>query len=1172
MVDPIGIVTGPGLAAGRWGFLRLTPHWRAARTVRRQLQDQRLAADLRLLRQTLRKSGLLEALQSGNDSALQRAAGRLKEVPLRTANGVTHDGELLARLGRLAYTRTSDPAVGLTMLAADAERARQAEADRGLTSFESALEAYSLPLRASAAELRSILGESAVRVVRELSGSERLTSLRDWTTSPPPWLPADARLYAWLAELTQATSSNDGAVAAAWFGRAIDFGGSPRAYLKLRRFYAHDDHSDSRFLDELADVLGEPLVQAVGPTDAPPNRLEVLDRWRPTTAAQWAFRSLLRTQLLEAQGEYDQAIAEGQAAFQDHGHLAAGLNAAVALLRRSYTDPRRTHGTDIASALALASTVRAQQIEWGLDSGRALAITVRAHMALANTGAAWALISPDSDATDIERRNREVREAQVSLLVEFGRLAEARTIVDDSFPHRLRLQIEAREAELAFDTDTSIRLWSEVVDETDDLTEKASFCLRLAMQGQLHPWVAELRELNAEVANEVELIAELYSGSESAENRARALIQDNMRVAHALIARYMDTHRTADVAHFAERAAEKWNIADDWLRAAIGRIQLGEQAKAATLASRALTAGGTSWGDRERAYLILIEAAYRSRNWVEAVLAAEGLLVEVPDHEDARWAVVGAHAHTGELDSAYTALAAHPGPLSPRTTAEAALWLDLFRVHGTDLAPVADAVEVIRQFSDDSAIRTKAVPSLLLAPLGELPASFSTETILSELQEKYPDDPGFEVLAGLDTDDADELLDLMDQALGPLPDFSDLEKGLARGTTPIGAASLLGGKTYTEVLIRSKQRARFAGSLDGVDEISIARRALTQPTVVDTTALLTLALLGTEHSALILPAVPALRTAVEQLMDARQAQQTMSRSGEMTFIPTSGSRSRTVIFTDAATLQRDAELVDDILGLFRQTERADVPSALSGKLPQLQALSGAWTSALSLAADTAAALWCDDAATRRLALELGVEAFGTPALLQAIAEATPMGEAQGAIAAKLVHLYTVGVPFDPAVYELALDFDGWQPLGTAIALRHSGASSLSSKLTLIHAALDRAAGDAKPDSLRDWSQVLGEFISDLDVGERRKGNQVRVTQTLLAQHWQTPSTLPFVAAGLRQAFGEDWTTALSSAVRELRQELATSYGHAVASGYLLALIKGLPEEDRLFAVGSILER
>lgn len=82
---------------------------------------------------------------------------------------------------------------------------------------------------------------------------------------------------------------------------------------------------------------------------------------------------------------------------------------------------------------------------------------------------------------------------------------------------------------------------------------------------------------------------------------------------------------------------------------------------------------------------------------------------------------------------------------------------------------------------------------------------------------------------------------------------------------------------------------------------------------------------------------------------------------------------------------------------------------------------------------------------------------------------------------------------------------------------------------------------------------------------------MRVTQTLLAQRWQTPSTLPFVAAGLRQAFGEDWAMALSSAVRELRQELATSYGYTVASGYLLALIRGLPEEDRQLAVGVVLE-
>ncbi len=1171
MVDPLGMVTGPGLSAGRWGFLRSTPHWRAARVVRRQLRARGIRVHLGQLRHAYRESRLLDALQSGDEEAYERAVDRLSRVSLMTGQGETSNPRLLASLGRHAYTRT-DFGAGLTILSVDADRAQQNSRGRGAMSHDEVLRRYSPTVRQGLVELGSHLGEDVIRVGRELCGRDRIEILRDWLTSAPPWLPEDPRLCTWLAELALATSSNDAAVAAAWFDRAIALGGSPRAYLKVRRFYTRDDAKDDRFRDELSDVLSEPLVRAVGPTDTSVDRVALLDQWVATSAAQRAFKSLLRTQLLQARGDYDEAIEEGREAYEAEGYLGAGLIAAEALLRRSFTDPRRTHGADIATALTLTTSIRADQTSWGLDSGHALALTVRAQMALADFDAAWALIAPGSDTTDVERDHREVREVQVTLLVELGRLSEARAIIDDSFPRSLRLQVDARAAELALDTDTSTRLWSEVIDETDDLTQKAGLCLRLAMQGQVHPWVGELRRLNPEIADEVELIAALFSGADGAELRARSLVQSSMRVAHALVARYIDLGRSADAAHFAERAAEKWNIADDWLRAAISRLQLGENDKAAVLATRALSAGGDRWGDRERGHLLLLQTAYESRDWLAATLAAENLLSENPGHVDARWAAVNAQMNLGELEGARRTFTSHPEALTPRSAVEASRWLSLFSIYGIELAPVTDAVEVIRRFSDDVDVRSRAAAALLEAPLGALPEGFATEAVLNELQATYPEDPRFQMISGTGLDSAEEILDRLDEAVGHGPDLSEVEHAIARGTVPVGAASVLGGRSFTELLIRLRRAPRFAGPLAGVDEVSFARRALTEQTVVDTTALLTLALLGADHAAHVLPTISAPRTATEQLLDARQAEHAMSRSSEMVFVPSTDTRSRHVVVTDTATLERDSELIAEILALFRQTERGDGAGKLPGPLNALSRVAGPWVSALSLAAETGAPFWCDDAATRRLALGAGVEAFGTPALLQALGENLTLGDERDAVNAMLVHRYTVGVPFTPTVFELAMELDGWQPLGVGVALRHGGPDEAAAKITLMQAALDRAADESRPDSLHEWSRILGEFVGDLDIGDRRFDNLVRVARTLLAQAWQTSFTLPFVAAGLRQAAAGDWSEVLTESIRAMRRDLVSSHGHQVASNYLLGLVRGLPEEDRHRAVGVVLER
>ena len=1159
ILKALSALTGP---VGDW-FKRRTRHWRASRYAIAHIASDGPKPGLKLLRKALSSGELERLLRAGGPDDIQRARGFLSAAGLERWMQSDPDLVELLRRGYLGSQSTSDV---LAVISGQVNAVSGALGQLGSSSFDSDVLRINPTL---AADARSLLPQvpSIARIVSLLvRTSDRAALLKDWSSHLPTWIASDASIYGWLGEAAVDVDANECAVE--WFDRAIDAGAQPRGYWMVRRVWAAKLGQDASATEYLAPVANHPLVQAVSPGSTFDERIALLDAWEPSSASQSAIRVQLALQFKKDADYLDDVIRDGVSAWRSENFSGAAIMAVEALLRRSGTKSS-SKSNDLGQALSLALDVRNSRRAWGSSSGVAVARAMHVYMLLLDPERAWSLsqLEPDGEATPAEFYHPDVREAAVVLMAERGSVEMALGQLDASFSEAARLQVQAREAELLLDHETANTLWAQAIAATDDWNDKSVLCIRLATKGVLDPFVDELRVDNPEIAEEIALVAALFGGKQGAEQRARDAAIDNPRIAHLLISFLAKNDRHEDLVFVAERAGETWQDPDDWHKAARSHQVLGRLDLARDRAQRALQLASPEWGDRFSALGLLFEIEFQNQDWTAAAIHANAMVQARPNNTSARWALVIVKYYAGNEDEAFSAWKDAPSMLLPSDHVHAAVWFALFRLRGSEMSTLEDALATARQYSSDSQVRSLAAGAFLMAPITEPPDSRISD-LLAEFEREYPDDHGFTRIE-IDSDDPSDILAKLDDASGGPRDYTAIEESLENGTLPIGFVAKITGRHLVEALLLRMSSARFVGPVDPISERGFVDANAGKVVVLDATAVVTLATLPEDIGNLLYATFAGGRTSSRQLMDANSSRESLGRDSGGRFVPSGPGRPPQFILDNPDERFELGEFAKQVVWWFRKTDRVAGVAAQARTLDALGDADGAWIGALEVSITSGQAFWCDDRATRQLAAAEGIAAFGTSSVIEHLrSNGAISAELADSIEASLLMRSAVGIPYRFGAYALALSLNAFSPRGISTALVHSGPDDVANKLSQITLAMGRAEN---PEWIEEWARAGVQYVSRASLSGQETANAIIFIGNVVRHSWVDATTLPFIVSGAKRAAGSAWPEILRESLRQFVNLLESSTGPDLARKYVLGLIGRLSAEDHQIGLEVVLE-
>lgn len=1162
MVDPISgaaisaggkVVTSAAVSVGK----KLTLEWRIAKSAVSAAKEQGVKVPLKALRVALMNSEVMMACKS-NGPANASARALLDTVKCEGLEGPP-SGFLLPLL-RTATARQLSVGDSQALVYEQVVVPITEMAQHGKDTLESSLAHFPAPLATDARGLESVIGEHALlRMLRGLAKHDvRAETLHDRQRARPAWLEASEAVDGWLGLL--ALASGQHSVARAWIERALEGGAAPRAYWLVQIIGI--DRSESEALDLLADDRGHPLVEAILRENELSEREKHLFAWTPQTAMQRALAASLRAQqLLEAQ-RLDEAVDFSVDAFEIDRFGAAGIIGVRALIARSLVGELHTQTEDLSAARRLAVDIRDSQRKAGVPSFEAVVLAIEASMLLEDHDRAKALFTavPEGEATIAEAADVSVRNAAALALLHTGQLSSAHALMGEAASAFMRLQLAAREAELEEDGVKAAGLWSQAVDATDDWNEKAAICSVLAHRGIVHPFVEVMRPLNANLCDEIDSIAALFRDLPGAESRATSAALDNPRLARALGQYYAERDRPDDALRLAEQSARRWGDPDEWFRAARYHLLRGDYDKAVDRAQRAIVAGGEVWGAHARALRLQIQAMYQERQWEELVPIARALLRIEPHAADGAWALVFAYNHAADDVQAFKEWKAHPVCRVPEDAAQASMWLHLFQRFGTEMAQVSEVLSLSHRFASHEQVRRLAVGALLIAPIEYRDSDVQLLDLADEYHADFPDRPRLLWAVTMEGDDPKELLAAIDRAAGGPRPTNDLDVHMRNGTLPVGLIGQFSRRSLTEILVKSRHSARFAGGSDErPTDYSAAEAAVSHGAAIDTTAALTLATLD-DDIADLLSRVPArLLGTYGQLRDANDAGLDFERAGDV-FIPSTVDQGPSVMFIPDDEAAERRRLAEKLIVRLRLVERSDPPQ-LALPTERFEDLLGPWSEGILRAAEADVPLWCDDAATRQVASAFGIASFGTPALVEYMRATGELTEEHADIIdAALIRAHIVGIRYRKSSWDLAAAI-GLAPAGVGQAILHGGPTAATNKIEMIVIGMQRCVDE--PDAMQEWASVGGTYVTGIaGTEEQAVENLALFIRAALTMTWTAAHVLQFIMKGVRAVATDRWYPAFRQAVATHWDSLRSVLPIDLAATLFLGKVQLLPDADR----------
>ncbi len=455
--------------------------------------------------------------------------------------------------------------------------------------------------------------------------------------------------------------------------------------------------------------------------------------------------------------------------------------------------------------------------------------------------------------------------------------------------------------------------------------------------------------------------------------------------------------------------------------------------------------------------------------------------------------------------------------------------------------------------------------------LSEAPASDRTvatqqrfEATLDKFNEDFPRSQFLEPKQF----DSDNPMDLLDQLVDRLPDYSEQESQINEGLLPVGMAAAIHNRSYAEIILSGGAGVIYGGNSSTL-ETELEDINQSDAVVLDTTAMFSLVLLDDDISRILLGTFSSAMTTIEQYRDALAAADPTTFRSELSVYKDPETGRARLRKTAADELETRKHRAKSLLELFNRTQRISNPNLL--RAPRDNRLLP-WLSALDLAERRRVVFWCDDRAMRNLASHSGVNAMSTLAVLETARKSGSLDpELVDVAEGVLIHNRYVGVAFNPRIYTLAAELSSWRPHGTAAAILKHGFADADALMSFVLTAIQHVL--AAPEDVRDWVSVGAQWLVSV-TGEPSKATEalVRWLWQLSGQRWMTPDLLVFAIDGVRSAMNklEGVSDPLPQAMILLYGDLAERTNERLATQFLTGLISRTSSEDKGIVLKNIL--
>lgn len=1140
--------------------------WTVAFETKRKSKKAGLRVKYFSLRSTIDKNEIFATFHTRSEHHLA-ALGPVLRRCIRDA-GPGAEAELLALLAA-AYVHSLPPSQAVRLeseitrehVSTEVSSIREGIGDD--RSFEANCELLS-PFRAEAARLlRPHWPALPCAIASIVTAEDRPQLFHDWVDEKPDWMiDAPASALCWLAAAAQDFGAPS--AAQALLGEAIAAGASPRHYWIAKAALA-SPLSKEQAEEKLLPALAHPLAAALW-SDLQAEHslaLEQIGTWQPTSTEDLATKQLIVAQLL-AVNDIDRAIDIAVEGYEKHGDEGCALFAAKLLVGRGSTRNHPRFMNDLTKGLELAKAARTSRRSWGGESSPAVLTMITAYKLLGSPEQAWrtGTASPEGTATVLESTDFRVRSELARTAADLGMTERARELLPDLNDGPDKAQVKARIVEAESGFESSVNLWTQALATTRDPTDALNIAFRLAHRGKIIEWPAWIIENYAAELADIDLISALFRNVEGSIPKARTRAASSPQVFHGLMTFHISREEYPAAALVAEDSGRRWNDPETWLRAAEIHVKAGDQDRAVEAAEQAIRVGGLGWLREGEARRILIEIRSVRGQWDQALIEAGRFLEIEPNNDSAKWAFVYCQFMTGDYQGAWDSYASLGSP-SPRTPDDARIWLQLHSRFAPIFEHLHEASHIAARWPEDESLRAVILISLMSST-----AEPATDEHVAQIRElktgffaDFPDSAHFRVIHGDENDPVESLREMLE----PLADREEALQPVSSGDMPLGFATDLTGKSYAEVCLTRGSGKLFAGDPATLEsEVAAVLASFDNKAVLDTSALSTLALLGdTAREWLGLFASAMIPT--QAIHDAQRAVASLAPKSTATIgMDRPSGRPRIHKISEQEAKLR-LERANTLLAISKKLVSIPHPEIL--QLPEVQSTGREfqWMLALDLAKTRGLPFWCDDRVLRSLAAGVGVQSFGTFALLEAFRRSGSVDlNVVQACEAQLVHHYYVGGRFDPVVMELAAQMDSWSPRGIAASISETGPTpSPEKQINLVLKALRHCAGD--PEAVQGWVASVAQWLDSVSPdAATATGNLQLWFSTLLEEPWINSSSLPYVLAGLRSAGSDktDMGSVVPEVIGNFYAQIADQTNHAVAAEYVRELVSLAPAGDR----------